>query len=100
MSHDLPDPYHAIERTSLQMVQAARRDDWTEVGRLEAASRLQVEQLQAQTTGAPLSPEQKARKRSALLAILRHDAQVRRLADPAQANLELLLNRPAAGGLH
>jgi flagellar protein FliT len=100
MTHDLPDPYHAIVRTSEQMVQAARRDDWDEVGRLEATSRRQVAQLNAQTSNVALSPAQKARKRSALLAILRHDAQVRRLADPAQANLELLLNRPAAGGLH
>ena len=100
MSPDLLAPYQAIERTSLQMVQAARRADWAEVARLEALSREQVAQWREHTAARELSPAQQRKKRAALLAILRHDAQVRRLADPTQANLELLLQRPAAAGLH
>lgn len=73
--------YQQLEHTSGLMLAAAQRANWPEVARLEQLARGQVAQLQAPAHGLSLS-ERRVRHQ-VLLAVLRHDALVRALADPA-----------------
>lgn len=101
MSDSLLTHYRNLERTSEQMLRAAQQDDWAEVRRLEALCTEQVTQLKShQRSGAPLTPPAKAQKHRLMLAILRHDAQIRSLAEPGLGGLELLFFRQGPGMLH
>lgn len=100
MSDTLLAQYHTIERTSQQMLQAAQQDDWAEVRRLELVCNEQVAQLKQQAHGVRLSPPAKAQKQRLMLAILRHDAQIRSLAEPGLGGLELLFFRHGPAQLH
>jgi flagellar protein FliT len=85
--HDTPQnttlpQYRVIERTSARMAMAALLNNWAEVARLEAVAREQVASLQPLLGPKTQSREERLARRAALKAILRHDAQVRALADP------------------
>jgi flagellar protein FliT len=73
--------YQQLESTSRQMLAAAQRQDWRTVKQLELSAQRQVADLQHPP--APLSPAERQARQRVLLAVLRHDAQVRALADPA-----------------
>lgn len=92
MSNTLLTHYQSIERTSEQMLQAARRQDWSEVGRLESVCSELIEQAREHGKHVKLSPTAQAQKQRIMLAILRHDAQVRSLADPWMADLSYVLD--------
>lgn len=100
MSDALLTQYQTLERTSAQMLQAARQDDWTEVRRLEAVCSTQIAELKQQGKGVRLTPPAQAQKHRLMLAILRHDAQIRSLAEPGLGGLELLFFRQGPGQLH
>lgn len=100
MTRTLLDDYRDIELTSREMLSAARRQAWDEVGRLEATSRQQIAHLQSRSGTTPLSQEEHMQKQRLLLAILRHDALVRSMAEPAQADIDLLFHRSGPAQLH
>lgn len=83
MSVSLISYYKAIENTSKLMLDAARTKDWDEVVRLEAACAVLIEQLRERSIGVNLSVEQRAAKYQIMMTILRHDAEIRNLAEPA-----------------
>ncbi|TSE36215.1 flagellar protein FliT [Tepidimonas charontis] len=78
---DVLDFYRALQDVSERMLQAAEQDDWDRVVEMEEACAVLIEQLRAQGEAA-LSPEQRAEKHRIMLAILRHDARIRALAEP------------------
>ncbi|HEX5806770.1 MAG TPA: flagellar protein FliT [Macromonas sp.] len=100
MSDTLLTHYQSIEHTSEQMLQAARRQDWAEVGRLEAVCTEQIAHVQEHSKRVKLSPTAQAKKQRIMLAILRHDAQVRSLAEPWMADLSRLLDPRHTGLWH
>ena len=87
----LLDRYQAIAVTSRAMVDAARADDWPEVGRLERQCIRQVHQLKLAAQVDSLDPADQARRVHLLRSILSDDAEIRRLAEPWLAELEHLL---------
>ena len=76
------DFYKALEAASARMLEAAQLDDWDRVVELEGVCAVLIERLREQAERAPLSPEERAEKHRIMLAILRHDAQIRALAEP------------------
>lgn len=91
MNQTLLDYYKAIESTSTQMLAAAQLEDWDEVVRLEGACAVLIEQLRHEARQQQLEPEQRAEKNRIMLSILRHDAQIRSLAEPWLNDLDGLL---------
>ena len=88
--------YQAIERTSEYMLLAARQADWDEVERLQDCCATLIEQIKGQEPAAGYTHEGRARKQRILLAILRHDAQIRSLAEPWLADMGDMLTHPAS----
>lgn len=82
--------YKAIAASSRRMLDAARRDDWDQVGREEDRCRLLISGLkQAATDDPPIG----RRQRLALLrAMLADDAEIRDLSEPWLKQLEALLS--------
>ena len=66
------------------MVEAAQDGRWTEVERLQTVARTQIAELKAMGAGRLTGSTRAERETrlAALKAILRHDAQVRNLAEP------------------
>ena len=96
MTSSLLAQYQTIEQTSKHLVQAARDGRWDQVSELERQCRQQVRRARELATTAQLSPVEKASKQRLLLAILRHEAQVRSLAEPWMADLTHVLGVNAA----
>ncbi|MDP3519836.1 MAG: flagellar protein FliT [Hydrogenophaga sp.] len=88
MTNTLIDYYKAIENTSVQMLTAARMENWDEVVRLEGACAVLIEQLRHESRSQVLSADQRAEKNRIMLSILRHDAQIRSLAEPWLTSME------------
>ena len=82
MSINLIDFYKAIESTSERMLAAALVEDWDEVVRLEGACAVLIELLRERSAGVDLSAEERAEKHRIMMAVLRHDAQMRELVEP------------------
>ncbi len=82
MRQKLLDFYKAIEAVSLQMLGAARREDWDEVVRCEAACAVLIEQLRFHGKTEELSRTERAEKNKIMQRILRNDAEIRVLAEP------------------
>jgi len=76
------DVYQALEDASARMLQAAQADDWDRVVELEGACAVLIERLREQAERAELTPAEKEKKHRIMLAILRHDAQIRALVEP------------------
>lgn len=79
---DVLEYYRALEQTSERMLQAAEADDWDRVVELEGACAVLIERLREIGERVQLSPAQRAEKHRIMLSILRHDAQIRALAEP------------------
>lgn len=76
------DFYKALEDASARMLEAAQADDWDSVVELEGVCAVLIERLREQAEGVQLSAQERAEKHRIMLAILRHDAQIRALAEP------------------
>lgn len=96
----LLDYYKAIESTSTQMLAAAQVEDWDEVVRLEGACAVLIEQLRHEARQQVLPAEQRVEKNRIMLSILRHDAQIRSLAEPWLNNLDDVLASQRTRLLH
>jgi flagellar protein FliT len=96
----LIDYYKAIEGASRQMLEAAQMEDWDEVVRLEGACAVLIEQLRAESRKQNLAAPEKAEKQRIMLSILRHDAEIRQLAEPWIADIDDMLGGGHARMLH
>lgn len=96
----LLDYYRAIEDTSTKMLSAAQVENWDEVVRLEGACAVLIEQLRERSKSLELTVQERTEKNRIMMAILRHDAQIRQLAEPWIEELGQHLTTPRATQLH
>ena len=96
----LIDYYKAIEGASRQMLHAAQMENWDAVVRLEGACAVLIEQLRAESRKQALPDEVKLEKQRIMLSILRHDAEIRQLAEPWLADIDSMLGGQHAKQLH
>ena len=88
MQQMLIDYYRAIEDSSNRMLEAAKKEDWDEVVRLEGACAVLIEQLRYTAREQDLLPGQNPEKSAIMQRILKNDAHVRYLAEPWLADFE------------
>jgi flagellar protein FliT len=82
MNTSLLNYYEAIERTSADMLSAARAGDWDMVVRLEGACGLLISQLKQAARGETLKPVDAQARTRIMQRILLRDAEIRHLAEP------------------
>lgn len=87
----LIDRYEAIARASHEMLAAAQRADWDEVGRVEARCRALIADLHDAARVESLALPEQRRRIALLRAILADDAQIRLRSEPWLQQLERLL---------
>ena len=80
--------YQDVAQLSRQMLEAACREDWDEVARLEVNCKALIEQLKQAAMIEPLSVAEQRRRVALLRDILRNDAQMRTRAEPWLLELE------------
>mgnify|MGYP000586056262 CR=1 FL=1 len=83
-----------------QMLEAAQLEDWDQVVRLEGACAVLIEQLRAESRKQDLPASAKAEKQRIMLSILRHDAEIRNLAEPWLADIDHMLGGSRPQLLH
>jgi len=88
MQQTLIDFYRAIEATSLQMLEAAKAENWDDVVRLEGACAVLIEQLRFRSRSEELEPQERSEKTRIMQRILHNDAQIRYLAEPWLVHFE------------
>jgi flagellar protein FliT len=91
MSSALLNYYHAIERASQDMLDAARNGNWDEVLKLEGACALLISQLKQTASTASLGQDEVQFKSRIMQRILVNDAEIRQLAEPWLDDLDALL---------
>jgi flagellar protein FliT len=82
MPHTLIECYRAIEASSLQMLEAARAQDWDTVVHHEGVCAVLIEQLRINARQVELDAAEKLEKSRIMLRILGTDAQIRNLTEP------------------
>jgi flagellar protein FliT len=100
MEHSLLDYYKAIERTSSQMLDAAKSENWDQVVRLEGACAVLIAQLRYKSKTDQLAPEDRKEKTKIMQRILRTDAEIRNLAEPWLNDLSQLIDRNQPQPMH
>lgn len=83
--------YEAIANASRVMLEAARSDDWDEVGRQEERCRALIARLGAAAGASALQPSDSGRRIALLRAILADDAEIRDRSEPWLREVEKLL---------
>ena len=87
--------YEAIERASMDMLEAARIGNWDQVVKLEGACAVLISQLRSAAAQKPLDSEEVQLKSRIMQRILVNDAEIRNLAEPWLEDLDqLLAGRP------
>ncbi len=87
--------YEAIEKASLDMVEAARVGNWDHVVKLEGACALLISQLKHAAAKQSLDNEEAQLKSRIMQRILINDAEIRQLAEPWLEELDdILAGRP------
>ena len=84
--------YQAIEEASRQMLEAARSEDWDAVVRCEGVCAVLIEQLRFKARTEELPREDRAEKLKVMQRILRHDAEIRVLAEPWLSQFDQLFD--------
>lgn len=92
MPKTLIECYRAIEASSVQMLDAARTQDWDTVVHYEGVCAVLIEQLRSQARRMELDAAEKVEKTRIMLRILGNDAQVRDLTEPWLAHCEAKFN--------
>jgi flagellar protein FliT len=82
MTTTLIECYRAIEESSLQMLEAARAQDWDTVVHYEGVCAVLIEQLRSQASRMQLDAAEKSEKTRIMMRILGNDAKVRELTEP------------------
>jgi hypothetical protein len=88
--------YEAIAAESRAMLAAARAADWNAVERCEHRCLSLIAGLRAAFDGTPLTRAEQRQRVALLRAILVDDAEISARAEPWLAQLDALLQRPAA----
>jgi len=88
--HPLIDHYRAIEGACIEMLEAARRDEWDHVARLQLASRGLIESLRSADSRAHLDRTDEQEKFRILRRILVIDGELRHLAQPWARDLDAM----------
>jgi flagellar protein FliT len=91
MNTALIDYYEAIEKASVDMLDAARTGRWEQVLKLEGACALLIAQLKHAAQSNALGSDEAQFKARIMQRILMNDAQIRRLAEPWLDELDELL---------
>jgi flagellar protein FliT len=81
--------YVALEGASREMLHAARAGDWDTVCRLEGACAVVIARLRRLKELYPLSPSEQPERIRILRTILSLDAEIRRLAQPLPAFVDI-----------
>jgi len=100
MEHSLLDYYKAIERTSSQMLDAAKTENWDQVVRLEGACAVLIAQLRYKAKTDALAPEDRKEKTKIMQRILRTDAEIRNLAEPWLNDLAQMMDSHQSRPIH
>jgi flagellar protein FliT len=79
---DLLQYYEALEKASADMLSAARNGDWSRVLEIENDCNRLIAQLKGASLNGELTPDEERRKLGIMRSILRHDAEIRQLAEP------------------
>jgi flagellar protein FliT len=99
IDHDVPSRmlrfYAALEYASEEMLVAARAGDWDAVCRLEGACSVIIARLRALSSGETMRGNEQGERMRILRGILANDAEIRRIAQPLPAFLDV----PAHAGL-
>jgi|APEBP8051073220_1049391.scaffolds.fasta_scaffold14792_2 flagellar protein FliT len=91
MSTSVLNYYEAIEKASVDMLNAARSGDWDQVVKLEGACVLLISQLKQAAREKPLAEDEARAKSRIMQRILLNDAEVRHLAEPWLPDLHRLM---------
>lgn len=83
--------YEAIANASRVMLDAARKDDWDEVGRQEERCRALIARLGAEPGACALPLAESGRRIALLRAMLADDAEIRDRSEPWLREVEKLL---------
>ncbi len=100
MEHTLLDHYKAIERTSNQMLEAAKTENWDQVVRLEGACAVLIAQLRYKSKSSELGPDERKEKTKIMQRILRTDAEIRCLAEPWLNDLAQMIDKSSPASMH
>ncbi|WP_310345960.1 flagellar protein FliT [Rhodoferax saidenbachensis] len=92
MPKTLIECYRAIEASSVQMLDAARSQDWDTVVHHEGVCAVLIEQLRSQARRLELDAQERAEKSRIMLRILCNDAKVRDLTEPWLAYCDARFN--------
>lgn len=82
--------YDAVAEASQRMVEAARAADWPALAEAESRCVTLIEEIRSLGGADGLSAAGRRSRMVSLGRVLAHDAEIRRLADPAVARLERL----------
>ena len=96
-THPILDHYRAIEGACIEMLEAARRDDWEHVSRLQMSSRGLIESLRRADERVTLIEHDRDEKFRILRRILVIDGELRHLAQPWLRNLDAMFAPRRAG---
>ena len=91
MPSQLLNYYEAIERASMEMLEAARHGNWDAVVKLEGACALLISQLKHAAASQAIGSDEAQLKSRIMQRILVNDAEVRNLAEPWLEGLEGML---------
>ena len=83
--------YERIAGLMSRMVDAARAREWERLGRLESSCQTYIKTLKDADLDVPMSGELRDRRNRLIGEVLRADAAIRALTDPAMARLEPFL---------
>ena len=83
--------YERIAGLMNRMVDAARAREWDRLGRLESSCQTYIRTLKGEVLDVPMSGELRDRRNRLIGEVLRADAAIRELTDPAMARLEPFL---------
>lgn len=84
--------YEALEVASSEMLTAAQSGDWDRVLRIETDCGRLIAELKRASHHRALTAEEERRKLRIMRRILRHDAQIRELAEPWIESLAMSLS--------
>ncbi len=89
--------YESMVEISRQMLEAARRQDWDGLGRLEVLCQGYIHQIPVYDERAPLSHQVLEKKVAMLKKILSNDKEIRELMEPWMARLNQIMGARIAG---
>ncbi len=88
--------YRIVERQCERMLEAARDDDWNDVGVIAGELQALIAAIRVEASATELAARERSEKFRILRNIVRLDAQIRHLANPWQRSLDTMLGHRSA----